>query len=96
MSLVLILVLLYLAFRSLLDVLIVFANVIVLSIGGIWALLLTGSNFNISAGVGFISILGVGMMNGLILVSGFNSRRAARHAAARGHCATAWTSASAR
>ncbi len=76
LSLVLILVLLYLALGSILDVTVVFANVIVLTIGGIWALILTGSNFNISAGVGFISILGVGMMNGLILISGFNQRRA--------------------
>jgi cobalt-zinc-cadmium resistance protein CzcA len=75
-SLVLIVVLLYLALGSVLDVLVVFANVVVLTIEGIWALLLTGSNFNISAGVGFISILGVGMMNGLILISGFNARRA--------------------
>jgi cobalt-zinc-cadmium resistance protein CzcA len=75
-SLVLILVLLYLALGSTLDVIVVFANVIVLGIGGIWALILTRSNFNISAGVGFISILGVGMMNGLILISGFNARRA--------------------
>ncbi len=74
-SLALILVLLYMALGSALDVIVVFANVIVLSIGGVWALILTGSNFNISAGVGFISILGVGMMNGLILISGFNSRR---------------------
>jgi cobalt-zinc-cadmium resistance protein CzcA len=74
-SLLLIVVLLYLALGSALDVAVVFANVIVLSIGGIWALILTRSNFNISAGVGFISILGVGMMNGLILVSGFNTRR---------------------
>lgn len=75
-SLVLIVVLLYVALGSVLDVVVVFANVVVLTIGGIWALLLTGSNFNISAGVGFISILGVGMMNGLILISGFNARRA--------------------
>ncbi len=76
LSLGLILVLLYLALGSALDVVVVFANVIVLSIGGVWALILTGLNFNISAGVGFISILGVGMMNGLILISGFNQRRA--------------------
>jgi cobalt-zinc-cadmium resistance protein CzcA len=76
-SMVLIVILLYLALGSVLDVLVVFANVAVLSIGGIWALLLTGLNFNISAGVGFVSILGVGMMNGLILISGFNARRAA-------------------
>jgi heavy metal efflux system protein len=54
---------------------VVFANVLVICIGGIWALFATGLNFNISAGVGFISILGVGMMNGLIMVSGFNARR---------------------
>ena len=75
MALTLILILLYLAMRSVRDVLVVFTNVLVICIGGIWALFITGTNFNISAGVGFISILGVGMMNGLILVSGFNARR---------------------
>lgn len=75
LALILILVLLYLAMRSVRDVLVVFSNVIVICIGGVWALFITGTNFNISAGVGFISILGVGMMNGLILVSGFNARR---------------------
>lgn len=76
LALVVILVLLYLALRTILDVLVVFANVLVMSLGGVWALLLTGSTFNISAGVGFISVLGVGTMNGLLLVSGFNHRRA--------------------
>ena len=75
LALILILVLLYLAMRSVRDVLVVFTNVLVICMGGIWALFITGTNFNISAGVGFISILGVGMMNGLILVSGFNARR---------------------
>jgi cobalt-zinc-cadmium resistance protein CzcA len=74
-SLVLILILLYLAFRSLLDALVVFANVVAMSLGGIWALVLTGTNFNISAAVGFISILGVAVMNGLLLVSAFNHLR---------------------
>jgi len=71
----LIVVLLYLSLRSLLDVAVVLTNVLVIVIGGIWALLATGMTFNISAGVGFISVLGVGMMNGLILVSGLNARR---------------------
>ena len=75
LAMVLIVVLLYLALRSLLDVAVVFTNVFVICLGGVWALFATGTNFNISAGVGFISILGVGMMNGLILVSGFNARR---------------------
>ena len=75
LSLVLIFVLLYLAFHSLLDALVVCRNVVAMSLGGIWALLLTGTNFNISAAVGFISILGVAIMNGLLLVSSFNQLR---------------------
>ncbi len=75
LAMVLIMILLYLALRSLRDVAVVLTNVLVICLGGVWALFLTGMNFNISAGVGFISILGVGMMNGLILVSGFNARR---------------------
>jgi cobalt-zinc-cadmium resistance protein CzcA len=76
LAMVLIVVLLYLALQSLLDVLVVCTNVVVIVIGGIWSLIAMGLNFNISAGVGFISIFGVGMMNGLILVSAFNGLRA--------------------
>ena len=75
-SLLLIVVMLYLAFFSLLDTMVVFANVAAMSIGGVWMLRLTGLNFNISAGVGFISILGVAVMNGLVMVSTFNNLRA--------------------
>lgn len=75
LSLVLIVILLYLALRSLLDVGVVLSNVVVMCLGGIWALILTGQNFNISAGVGFISVLGVGIMNGLLLISRFNMAR---------------------
>jgi len=38
--------------------------------------LLTGTNFNVSGAVGFISILGVAIMNGLLMVSSFNALRA--------------------
>jgi len=76
LSLALILTLLYMAFHSLLDAIVVLSNVVAVSMGGIWALLLTGSNFNIAAGVGFISIVGVAVMNGLLLVSTFNHFRA--------------------
>ena len=75
-ALALILVLLYLAFKSLLDVVVVLSNVVALSLGGVWALLLTGTNFSISAAVGFISIFGVAVMDGLLLVSYFNQLRA--------------------
>src|SRR5205085_2605897 len=75
LSMVLILVLLYLAFQSLLDAFVVLSNVLGMCLGGVWALLLTGTNFNISAAVGFISILGVAIMNGLLMVSSFNALR---------------------
>jgi len=75
LALVLIIVLLYLALRSLLDAFVVLSNVVVMCMGGVWALYLTGEHFNISAGVGFISVLGVGIMNGLLLVSWFNNSR---------------------
>jgi cobalt-zinc-cadmium resistance protein CzcA len=51
-------------------------NVLALSLGGIWALLLTDTNFSVSAAVGFISIFGVAIMDGLMLVSFFNQNRA--------------------
>ena len=54
----------------------VLSNVLALSLGGVWALLLTGTNFNISAAVGFISIFGVAIMDGLLLISYFNQMRA--------------------
>jgi cobalt-zinc-cadmium resistance protein CzcA len=75
-SLVLIGLLLYMAFRSFLDALVVLANVLAMAVGGVWALKVTGLNFNISAAVGFISILGVAVMNGLLFVSAFNRLRA--------------------
>jgi cobalt-zinc-cadmium resistance protein CzcA len=74
-SLGLIFVLLYMAFRSWLDSLLVLANVLDLSVGGIWALYLTGTHFSISAAVGFVSIFGVAVMDGLLLVSYFNHMR---------------------
>jgi cobalt-zinc-cadmium resistance protein CzcA len=74
-SMLLVFMLLYLAFRSFLDTFAVLANVVALSMGGIWALLLTGTNFSISAAVGFISIFGVAIMDGLLLISYFNQLR---------------------
>src|SRR5262249_32521154 len=75
-SVLLILVLLYLAFQSLLDTFVVLSNVVALSMGGIWALWLTGTHFSISAAVGFISIFGVAVMDGLLSISYFNALRA--------------------
>jgi len=76
LSLLLIFVLLYLAFHSVVDALLVLSNVIDLAVGGIWALHLTHTNFSVSAAVGFISLFGVAIMDGLLLVSYFNHLRA--------------------
>jgi cobalt-zinc-cadmium resistance protein CzcA len=75
-SVVLVFILLYLAFNSLLDTAVVLSNVVALSMGGVWALWLTGTHFSISAAVGFISIFGVAVMDGLLSISYFNALRA--------------------
>jgi cobalt-zinc-cadmium resistance protein CzcA len=75
LSMILIALMIYLAFRSFLDAAVVLANVVAMGIGGVWALKFAGLYFNVSAAVGFISVLGVAVMNGLLLVSTFNGLR---------------------
>jgi cobalt-zinc-cadmium resistance protein CzcA len=76
-SMLLVFLLIFLALRSLPDAFCVASNVVALSMGGLWALMLTGTNFSISAAVGLISIFGVAIMDGLLLISCFNHLRAA-------------------
>jgi len=76
MSLALIFLLLYVAFRSLLDVIVILSNVFDLAVGGIWAMYFTGTNFSVSAAVGFVSLFGVAIMEGLLMISYFNDLRA--------------------
>ncbi len=76
LSLGLIFVLLYMAFRSFIDAVVVFTNVFDLAVGGIWALYLTDTNFSISAAVGFVSLFGVAIMEGILMISYFNALRA--------------------
>jgi Cu/Ag efflux pump CusA len=75
-SLLLVFLLLYFAFRSLLDAVVILSNVFDLAVGGVWALYLTGTNFSISAAVGFVSLFGVAIMDGLLMISYFNDLRA--------------------
>ncbi len=75
LAMALVAVLLYMAFGSLVDVLIVLSNVVALACGGVWALLLTQTNFSISAAVGFISIFGVAVMDAILQVSSFHRAR---------------------
>lgn len=71
-SLVAIFVLLFIMFGNIKDSLLVLANVPFSIIGGIIALHLTGINFGISAGVGFIALFGICIQNGVILISEFH------------------------
>ncbi|MFC0781051.1 efflux RND transporter permease subunit [Flavobacterium sp. HJSW_4] len=71
-SLIGIFVLLFILFGNFKDSLLVLANVPFAIIGGIIALHITGMNFGISAGVGFIALLGICIQNGVILISEFH------------------------
>lgn len=77
-SLVLIFVLLFIMFGNIQDSLLVLANVPFALIGGIAALHLTGINFGISAGVGFIALFGICVQNGVILISEFHKNLKAK------------------
>ena len=76
LSIGLIVILLYTAFNSVKDAMLVMANVVAATMGGVWALRLTGTPFSISAAVGFISIFGVAVQDGVLLISYFNQMRA--------------------
>lgn len=71
-SLVGIFILLFIMFGNIRDSLLVLANVPFAIIGGIIALHLTGTNFGISGGVGFIALFGICIQNGVILISEFH------------------------
>ncbi len=71
-----VLLLVYLAFHNFLDTFVVLANVVALGMGGVWGLVLTGNNFSLAAAVGFVSIFGVAIMDGLLSISYFNALRA--------------------
>ncbi len=71
-ALMLILLLLFFNFRSITYSLVVFSTVPLSLIGGIAALWLRGLPFSISAGVGFIALFGVAVLNGILMINHFN------------------------
>jgi len=71
-ALALIFLLLYLSFRSVKEALLIYTAIPMSAIGGVFALLLRGMPFSISAGVGFIALFGVAVLNGIVLISTFN------------------------
>lgn len=74
-ALSLILLLLFFAFKSVTYTLVVFSTVPLSLIGGILALWLRGLPFSISAGVGFIALFGVAVLNGILMINHFNGVR---------------------
>jgi cobalt-zinc-cadmium resistance protein CzcA len=71
-ALAVILILLYFTFYSLKHALMIFTAIPLAAVGGIWALVIRGMPFSISAGVGFIALFGVAVLNGIVLISYYN------------------------
>ena len=71
-ALLLILLLLYFTFRSVKQGLLIFTAIPLSAIGGVFALLIRDMPFSISAGVGFIALFGVAVLNGIVLIAEFN------------------------
>ena len=71
-SLLLIFFLLFLTFRSAKEATIIFSAIPLAAIGGVIALWIRGMNFSISAGIGFIALFGVAVLNGIVLISYYN------------------------
>lgn len=74
-SLVLIFLLLFFAFNSVRQGLLIYSAIPLSAIGGIFFLALRGMPFSISAGVGFIALFGVAVLNGIVLIAEFNRLR---------------------
>lgn len=71
-ALVIILLLLYATMKNVRESLFVFSAIPLAAIGGVWALWLRGMPFSISAGVGFIALFGVAVLNGIVLIGQMN------------------------
>ncbi|WP_240743344.1 CusA/CzcA family heavy metal efflux RND transporter [Ilyomonas limi] len=71
-ALLLIFILLYFTFHSVKQATLIFSAIPMSAIGGVFALLIRGMPFSISAGVGFIALFGVAVLNGIVLIGTFN------------------------
>jgi cobalt-zinc-cadmium resistance protein CzcA len=79
LTLLIIFMILYSMFGSMKWALLIFGNVAVAPIGGVLALYLTGTNFSVSSGVGFLALFGVSVQTGVIMVEYINQLRARGH-----------------
>lgn len=72
LALGLIFILLFFTFHSISQALLIYVAIPLSAIGGVWALELRGMPFSISAGIGFIALFGVAVLNGIVLIGYFN------------------------
>ncbi len=79
-TVLLIFIILYSMFRSMKWAFLILTNVAMARIGGLLALLLTGTNFSVSSGVGFLALFGVSVQTGVIMVEYINQLRARGYA----------------
>jgi cobalt-zinc-cadmium resistance protein CzcA len=75
-TILVIFIILYTMFRSLKWALLILTNVAMARIGGLLALLITGTNFSVSSGVGFLALFGVSVQTGVIMLEYINQLRA--------------------
>jgi len=78
-TLLVICMILYTMFASVKWVLLILANVAMAPIGGLLALLFTGTHFSVSSGVGFLALFGVSVQTGVIMLEYINQLRARGH-----------------
>jgi len=79
LTILLIFIILYTMFRSFKWAILILANVAMARIGGLLALLVTGTNFSVSSGVGFLALFGVSVQTGVIMLEYINQLRARGH-----------------
>jgi cobalt-zinc-cadmium resistance protein CzcA len=80
LTILLIFVILYTMFRSLKWALLILANVAIAPVGGMLALLISGTHFSVSSGVGFLALFGVSVQTGVIMLEYINQLRVKGHA----------------
>ncbi len=77
-TILIIFIILYTMFKSLKWTMLIMANVAIAPVGGLLALLFTGTNFSVSSGVGFLALFGVSVQTGVIMLEYINQLRVRR------------------
>ncbi len=78
-TVLIIFIILYTMFKSFKWALLILANIVIAPIGGLLALLITGTNFSVSSGVGFLALFGVSVQTGVIMLEYINQLRVRRY-----------------